>query len=786
MPRLFFMHPLLILAIGVAVVVGAIVVLRLNAFIALIAAAILVSLLSPGPIDQKITRVAEAFGTTAGNIAIVIGMAAIIGECMMRSGAADRIVRAFLGALGESRGGAALAGSGFVLSIPVFFDTVFYLLVPLARSMFRRTGRNYLRYIMAITAGAAVTHTLVPPTPGPLVIADTLKVDLGTMIVMGVIVGIPATIVGLAFARWMDARYPVPMRPLAGTAEPTTPIPDAALPGLLPSLMPILLPVVMISTHTIVSRLATGAPEGSQLATLRQWTAVIGNANLALMTSAMVAVALFVRRRKANRAQTAEMMEGALMSAGIIILITAGGGAFGAMLRAAQIGPAIHALFSGRAVGADLTMIVVAFFIASLLKFAQGSSTVAMITTAGMMAAMLDPAAMSFNPVYLALAIGAGSLVGSWMNDSGFWIYCKMGGVTEGEALRSWTPLLIVLAVTAMTANMVLAVAMPLRPVSAYQGEKKAMGIERLDPALDALIDPNAKIEILAEGYDWSEGPVWVKDGGYLLFSDVPKNVVHRWKQGEGAKPYLTPSGYTGSEPRGGETGSNGLTLDARGRLTLAQHGDRRVATMDAPLSAPKPVFATLADRYEGKRFNSPNDLVFHSNGDLYFTDPAYGMEKQWDDPKRELPYAGVFRRGAKGDVTLLTRDMTRPNGLAFSPDERRLYVAQSDPAAAIWRVFDMAKDGTLTNSRVLFDATPMVKTRRGLPDGLKIDVNGNLWATGPGGVLILSPEGKHLGTIDTGQATANCAWGDDGSTLYITADMYLMRVKTKTKGNRF
>ena len=310
--------------------------------------------------------------------------------------------------------------------------------------------------------------------------------------------------------------------------------------------------------------------------------------------------------------------------------------------------------------------------------------------------------------------------------------------------------------------------------------------IERLDPALDRLIDVNAKIETLAEGYDWSEGPVWVKNGGFLLFSDIPKNAIHRWKEGEGAKLYLTPSGYTGTEPRGGETGSNGLTLDREGRLVMCQHGDRRVARMDAPLSAPKPLFATLADRFEGKRFNSPNDLVFHSSGDLYFTDPAYGMEKQWEDPRREIPYAGVFRRNGKGEVTLLTKEMTRPNGLAFSPDEKRLYVAQSDSKAAIWRVFDVKADGTLENSRVLFDATSMTKTLKGLPDGLKIDVDGNLWATGPGGVLVISPEGKHLGTINTGQATANCAFGDDGRTLYMTADMYLMRVRLKTKGMGF
>jgi len=777
------LYPLLILAIGMAVVVVAIVVVRLNAFIALIGAALLVSLLAPGPLDQKVTRVAEAFGTTAGNIAIVIGMAAIVGQCMMESGAADRVVRAFLRLFGETRGGAALASSGFVLSIPVFFDTVFYLLIPLARSMYRRTGRHYLRYVMAICAGGVATHTLVPPTPGPLVIADTLKVDLGLMIVMGIIVGLPATIAGLAFSRWMDARHPIEMRPIGGSADEAPPIADADLPPLIPSLLPIALPVVLISMHTIVARLAAGAAEGSRLVAARQWTALLGNANVALMASAAVALALYVWRRKAGREQTAQMMEGALMSAGIIILITAGGGAFGAMLRAAGIGPAIQNLFAGEALGSGLTMIVLAFFVASLLKFAQGSSTVAMITTAGMMAAMIDPASLGFNVVHLAIAIGAGSLVGSWMNDSGFWIYCKMGGITEREALRSWTILLAIVGTTAMAVNMVLAIVMPA-PAAAQS--KESMRIERLDPALDRLIDVNAKIEILAEGYDWSEGPVWVKEGGFLLFSDVPKNVVHRWKQGEGAKPYLTPSGYTGSVPRGGETGSNGLTLDREGRLVLAQHGDRRVARMDAPLSAPKPSFTTLADRYQGARFNSPNDLVFKSNGDLYFTDPAYGMEKQWDDPRREMNYAGVFRRSAAGEVTLLTREMTRPNGLAFSPDEKRLYIAQSDQNAAIWRVFDVKADGTLENSRVLFDATAMTKTRRGLPDGLKIDVDGNLWATGPGGVLIISPEGKHLGTIATGQATANCAWGDDGRTLYITADMYLMRVRVKTKGDRF
>ena len=314
----------------------------------------------------------------------------------------------------------------------------------------------------------------------------------------------------------------------------------------------------------------------------------------------------------------------------------------------------------------------------------------------------------------------------------------------------------------------------------------KPPGIERLDPALDTLVAADATIEVLAGGYDWTEGPVWIKDGGYLLFSDIPPNRIHRWKEGEGARLYLTPSGYTGTAPRGGEVGSNGLTIDRQGRLLLAQHGDRRIAAMDAPLGKPEPKFVSLAEKHDGARFNSPNDLVVRSNGDIYFTDPAYGMEKQWDDPKREMNYAGVFRRTADGTVTLLTKEMTRPNGLAFSPDERRLYIAQSDPAAAIVRVFDVQPDGTLANSRVLFDATAPAKTRRGLPDGLKIDVAGNLFATGPGGVMVLTPEGKHLGTIMTGQATSNCAFGDDGRTLYMTADDYVMRVKLKTRGLGF
>jgi len=302
--------------------------------------------------------------------------------------------------------------------------------------------------------------------------------------------------------------------------------------------------------------------------------------------------------------------------------------------------------------------------------------------------------------------------------------------------------------------------------------------IERLDPALDQLIAPGTKIEKLADGFDWSEGPVWMRDGGYLLFSDVPTNTVYKWKEGEGVKPFLNPSGYTGTIPRGGEPGSNGLTADSQGRLVLCQHGDRRVSRLDKDRQ-----FKVLAEYYQMRRFNSPNDLTFKSNGDLYFTDPPYGLEGLNKDPKKELAFNGVYRVKPNGEITLLTQDLSFPNGIAFSPDEKRLYVAVSDTNRPVIMAYDVKADGTIANERVFFDTKPLLPGRKGVPDGMKVDNLGNLFATGPGGVLVISPEGKHLGTINTGEATANCAWGEDGTVLYITADMYLCRVKTKTKG---
>ncbi len=315
-----------------------------------------------------------------------------------------------------------------------------------------------------------------------------------------------------------------------------------------------------------------------------------------------------------------------------------------------------------------------------------------------------------------------------------------------------------------------------------------AGSIEVLHEALHALVPVDAQLEIIAEGYEWSEGPVWVPDGGYLLFSDIPPNRIYKWQEDVGATLFLEPSGYTGDLPRGGEVGSNGLTLDHEGHLVMAQHGDRRIARLAHPLNtSPAAEYLTIADQYHGLRFNSPNDLTFHSSGALYFTDPPYGLEHSMEDPAKDLDFQGVYRVATDGSITLLESGMSRPNGIAFSPDERTLYVANSDPADPIWMAYDVVDDDTLANGRVFFDASHLVaEGRRGLPDGLKVDVAGNLFATGPGGVLVLSPEGRHLGTLQTGQATSNCAFGNDGRTLYITADMYLMRLRLLTVGTGF
>ncbi len=588
-------NPIVILVVGIVTVIGMIIVLRVNAFIALITAAMLVSLMSPGPWAEKIDRVAKAFGNTAAGIGIVIALAAVIGKCLMDSGAADRIVRSFLKVLGEKRAPTALLGSGFVLSMPVFFDTVFYLLVPLARSLCRRTGKNYILYVTAIACGAAITHTLVPPTPGPLLMAGNLGVDVGKMILVGIMIGLPTAMVGLLVCRVMNRLMDRPMRPYSGEPEPK-PLPDDELPGLWVSLAPVLLPVILISASTVVRTVAdaehaaliregdvTDWPllccrlslHGSKLSELSSnvdspasrvmrllpedakkrlaaavssekyddqfkaamranintvladrkfytedaflgvklsapakkllgknrsrlpnaeverlnrlllesalpgqigphfWktprrkaanvTALFGNPNLALLLSAAIAMVVLVRQRGLTLKQLAATTEIALMSGGVIILITAAGGAFGGMLKGCGVSDAIESLAPTGGSDAGLIMLCLGFGVASLMKIAQGSGTVSMITTSAMLGAMgVTSGMLGFDVVYLAAAIGAGSLVGSWMNDSGFWIFARMSVLTETEALRTWSILLVILGVVAFGFTLLASWVLPM------------------------------------------------------------------------------------------------------------------------------------------------------------------------------------------------------------------------------------------------------------------------------------------------------------------------------------
>ena len=311
--------------------------------------------------------------------------------------------------------------------------------------------------------------------------------------------------------------------------------------------------------------------------------------------------------------------------------------------------------------------------------------------------------------------------------------------------------------------------------------EKKFVGsIERLDPTLDQLISPETQAEIIGEGFDWSEGPVFIESEKMLLFSDVPKNIIYKWTEENGIETFLTPSGYTGSIPRGGEPGSNGLALNPDGQLAICQHGDRRVALLASSYKEPKPEFKTLADNYQGKKFNSPNDLVFDKQGNLFFTDPPYGLLKNVSDSSKQIPFQGVYKVKSDGTVILLVDSLTRPNGIALSPDQQTLYVANSDKPLAKWYSFHIAGD-SLTDAKIFF-STNYTEGEKGAPDGLRVDKNGNLFATGPGGIWIFNSGGKVLGRIKLPEATANCAFSPDGKTLFVTSDMYLLKINLRDR----
>ncbi len=302
--------------------------------------------------------------------------------------------------------------------------------------------------------------------------------------------------------------------------------------------------------------------------------------------------------------------------------------------------------------------------------------------------------------------------------------------------------------------------------------------IEKLDPSLDQIISPEAKLEVIAEGYEWSEGPIWIDAEKKLLFSDVPKNTIYQWTEEGGSTAYLTPSGYTGNVVRAGEPGSNGLLL-FNNQLVLCQHGDRRLALMVSSVNHPKPIFKTIGDSYDGKRFNSPNDAVVDAKGNFYVTDPPYGLVKNVDDPAKETPYQGVYKIDPAGKVSLLIDSLTRPNGIALSPDEKSLYVANSDPAKARWYKFELS-DSAITTGKIYYDVTNLTATEKGLPDGMKIDKHGNVFASGPGGLFIFNADGKLVGRVKIPEATSNCALSGDEKTLFITSDMLILRLKLR------
>jgi GntP family gluconate:H+ symporter len=531
------LYPLFLLVVGITWIIVLIVRWRTNALIALISAALLIGLLSPrvvlqtpemdtletlsrnvadrlGARDAQATRnqlqqdlqkvgdlsesntaerprlvllnaprlVAHSFGEIMGRIGLAIAFASIVGRALMETGAADRIVRFFVRLFGEKFGGLALLSSGFVLSIPVFFDTVFLLLVPLAKALRVRTGKDYLLYVTAIGAGGAITHSLVPPTPGPIGMADILQVDLGVVITVGVLVGAPLSLVGYAYAAWANRRWPTPLR--AANESVMTELErrahqrDEELPSLFASVLPIILPVFFITSSTVYDALIKANPAWALdwsshgvTVTLRDILQFFGQPMFALFVAGLVSMVLVVKHNRLDRHQLAAFAASALDDASMILLITCAGGSFGFMLRAVGLGESLQNLVP--ASGSGSFFIILSWSVAVLFKIAQGSGTVSMITTAGIIMPIISsgmhaagrpmPEYLGYHPVYLVMAIGCGSMVGSWMNDSGFWVVCKMGGLTEAETLRSWTATLVIMGVAAVPLILLLSQVLPLK-----------------------------------------------------------------------------------------------------------------------------------------------------------------------------------------------------------------------------------------------------------------------------------------------------------------------------------
>ena len=500
--------PLGILLISVAFILVSIIKLKLHPFLALTFAAILTGLLTgdlPGMTHENVGLFKDrvelketpddtgndlllavkwsflGFGNTAGGIGFIVALAAIIGVCMLGSGAADRVVRWLLSVFGEDRAGIVLLLSGFLLSIPVFFDTVFFLLIPLARALSLRTGKSYTLFVMAMAGAGAITHSMVPPTPGPLMIADGLKLDLGVAMMAGLAASIlPAWLV-LYLARKFDEKYDLPMREASGasTSELKTIVEkkDSELPNLFMAALPVAMPVVLISLVSILKLVAKDTVSGQEWF---KYLEFFGSPNIAMLLAAIAAVytlaAQLIKDSKVSddglMSTVSKAMEDPLQTAGVIILITGAGGAFGGMIRMAGVGETIE----GLATSYNISLILLAWGATAVVRIAQGSATVAMITGVGLMSSVIgDGSSLSYHSLYIFLAIGFGSITLSWMNDSGFWVVQRLSGFTERETLKTWSVMLTAISLLGLIQIMIFSTLFPMKPEAAAEPGKTAM-----------------------------------------------------------------------------------------------------------------------------------------------------------------------------------------------------------------------------------------------------------------------------------------------------------------------
>ena len=476
------MDSILIVLAGIAVVLICIIVLRLHAFLSLLIAALVTGFLttqeqlylfavqsglSESAADTMAaqslgSRLAAAFGSTAGKIGILIALASIIGAALMKSGAADKIVRSLLKIVGVKNGSWAFLASSFTLGIPVFFDTVFYLIIPLVKSIGVRDPKKYSLYIMCTIAGGVMAHSLIPPTPGPLFVAKELGVDLGIMIFVGLIVGVFVVLCGYIYALWANKHWDLPMRDTPDISidelKENTQVKDEDLPPLWISILPVLLPVILIAGNTFTGMYVSASDlTGSFLGTTINALNFVGDPNIALLISAGIAMLLLNRKLK-DRKQFEKVLTDALLSAGMIILITSAGGTFGKMLQQTNIGEGISEIAGNY----QTAILPLAFLITAVIRTAQGSATVAMVTTIGIMSGFGDTAQLGFHPVYLAMVIGCGSKIIPWMNDSAFWIITKMTGMEEKETIRFFSYLLTVMGIAGLFISMILSKLLPL------------------------------------------------------------------------------------------------------------------------------------------------------------------------------------------------------------------------------------------------------------------------------------------------------------------------------------